>query len=37
MINNRKLKAICKAGSYKKGKRQHPTRTWNSEIGKLLE
>jgi hypothetical protein len=37
MDNNRKVKAKWKAGSDKKRKRRRPTRTCNSEFGKLLD
>jgi hypothetical protein len=37
MDNNRKVKAIWKAGSDKKRKKGCPTRTWDSEIRKLLK
>jgi hypothetical protein len=35
--NNRKVKAIWKARNDEKGKSRRPTRTCNSEIGKLLK
>jgi hypothetical protein len=37
MDDNRKVKAMPKAGSDKKRKRRRPTRTWNSIIRKLLK